>query len=79
MDKSTQRSNIIQYCQEHGSITNREASEKLFINSPTARISEIRNSGLYTVDSVTEYRINSYGKRVKFFRYFISRKEVVEE
>lgn len=74
LSRATQRNRILQYCQEHGSITNREASENLFINSPTARISEMRNSGLYDISSITEHRVNSYGEKVRFLRYFIREK-----
>ena len=71
MNKQTQRSKILAYCKENGSITIREAFEKLYINSPTKRISEIRHSG-FIVDSVTETRTNAYGLEVKYKRYFIS-------
>lgn len=68
--KSTQRSKILQYCEEHGSITIREAFELLHINSPSKRISELRKSG-YDVQDITEHRINAYGDEVKYKRYFI--------
>lgn len=67
MDKATQISQILAYCAEHGSITVREAFTELAINSPTKRISEIRKSGDYKVDSLEESR---NGKRWK--RYFIT-------
>ena len=52
MDKATQRLKILRYCAEHGSITVREASVKLDINSPTKRISELRLSGRYDVRAI---------------------------
>jgi hypothetical protein len=71
MDKATQRSKIIAYCAEHGSITVREAFTELNINSPTKRISELRKSGLYKVDDVDESReVEGITKRWK--RYFIT-------
>lgn len=71
MDKATQRSMILGYCDEHGSITIREAFTELNINSPSKRISEIRKSGLYKVDGVDESRTtNGVTKRWK--RYYIS-------
>lgn len=73
--KATQRIKILQYCKEHGSITIREAFEGLHINSPSKRISEIRQSGFYHVDDITEHRINENGDAVKYKRYFI--KEVI--
>lgn len=71
MDKQTQRQKILQYCKEHGSITIREAFEKLHINSPSKRISEMRLGG-FRVEAVTETRINADGEEKKYKRYFIS-------
>lgn len=72
MDKATQKGKIFAYCNEHGSITIREAFEKLHINSPSKRISEMRNSGEYTVGDITEYVLNNEGKvDTKYKRYFI--------
>ena len=72
MNPATQKGKILGYCAEHGSITIREAFEKLHINSPSKRISELRNSGLYDVKSVVETRVNAEGDEVKFKRYFIT-------
>ena len=71
MDKQTQRHKILGYCMTHGSITIREAFERLDINSPSKRISELRKLG-YTVDTVKETRLNSQGIEVPYTRYFIS-------
>lgn len=71
MNKATQRGKIIAYCEEHGSITIREAFTELNINSPSKRISEIRNSGLYIVDSIEESRDDTEGNTVRWKRYFI--------
>lgn len=76
MDKATQRKKILAYCEKHGSITNREASDKLYINSPTKRISELRN-GDYDVQDIWEERTNSIGEHVRYKRYFIKPKEAV--
>ena len=73
MDKATQRGKILAYCKEHGSITIREAFEKLKINSPSKRISEMRLSGEYVVESVEETRINNDGETKRYKRYFIRR------
>lgn len=75
MNAATQQAKILQYCAEHGSITIREAFEKLDINSPSKRISELRNSGNYDVQSVREYRTNKAGEEKHYNRYFI---EVVQ-
>ena len=70
--KATQRDKILAYCAEHGSITIREAFEKLHINTPSKRISEMRNSPWYVVEDITEYIYTDEGKiKTKFKRYFI--------
>ena len=75
MNPATQKGKILDYCAEHGSITIREAFEQLHINSPSKRISELRNSGFYDVQSITETRVNADGDEVRFKRYFITAPE----
>ena len=72
MDKATQRMKILAYCEQHGSITIREAFTKLDINSPSKRISELRNSGRYIVKSVDESRTDKNGNTTRWKRYFIN-------
>lgn len=72
MDNATQRMKILAYCAEHGSITVREAFEVLNINSPTKRISEMRKSGLYRVDTLDESRTDANGVTKRWTRYFIT-------
>ena len=72
MDKVTQRMKILAYCEQHGSITIREAFTKLNINSPAKRISEIRNSGEYNVESVKESKTDDDGNTTRWKRYFIN-------
>ncbi len=74
--KATQRGKILAYCAEHGSITVRDAFEKLHINSPTKRISELRKGG-YDVQTQDEVRIKANGEAVRYKRYFI--KEVAAD
>ena len=71
MDKATQRGKILAYCAEHGSITIRDAFEKLHINSPSKRISELRLSGIYDVKAVEESKVRDDGDTVRYKRYFI--------
>lgn len=71
MDEQIQRLKILNHCLKHGSITIRDAYG-LDINSPTKRISEMRNSPDYVVEDKWEYRINSKGKRKRYKRYFIT-------
>ena len=72
MDKATQRMKILAYCEQHGSITIREAFTKLEINSPSKRISELRKSGRYNVKSVDESRTDKNGNTTRWKRYFIN-------
>ena len=64
---------ILRYCEKHGSITVREAFG-LDINSPTKRISEMRHSPQYIVDTIEDRRTNSDGIEVRFVRYFIKKR-----
>ena len=75
MDAATQKGKILRYCAEHGSITIREAFERLDINSPSKRISELRKSGQYDVQAVDESRVNKAGETKSYKRYFIKRTE----
>lgn len=72
MDKATQKARIIEYCEKYGSITIREAFTELNINSPTKRISEIRNSPEYIVESKEESRTKD-GITKRWKRYFIKK------
>ena len=72
MDKTTQRMKIIEYCKKHGSITIRDAFIKLNINSPSKRISEIRNSDKYVVNSIDESKTDEDGTITRWKRYYIN-------
>lgn len=71
MDKATQKAKILAYCKAHGSITVRDMCAKLDINSPTKRISEMRHSDLYDVQSIVETKVKDNGDTVRYNRYFI--------
>lgn len=71
MDKATQKAKILNWCKEHGSITVRDAFVNLNINSPTKRISELRQAG-YGVKTVDEERVKDNGETVRYTRYFIN-------
>lgn len=71
MDKATQKVKILNWCKEHGSITVRDAFVNLNINSPTKRISELRQAG-YGVKTVDEERVKDSGEIVRYTRYFIN-------
>lgn len=66
-----QKEQIIEYCQEHGSITPMEAVNNLGCMRLAARIAEIRRDGW----KVAAYRVegkNRNGRKVYFMRYSIS-------
>ena len=71
MNTETQKMQIVAYCKKHGSITIREAFTKLHINSPSKRISELRNSGKYEVTSIDESK-TKHGITKRWKRYFIN-------
>lgn len=72
MNAETQKAKIIDYCKKHGSITIREAFTRLNINSPSKRISELRNSARYKVESVEESKTDENGNTTRWKRYFIN-------
>lgn len=67
---ATQYGKILGYCEEHGSITAREAFIKLNINSPRRAITELRRKG-YEVKAVD---MDNNGKK-PYKRYFITKPE----
>lgn len=66
----TQKELIIQYMNDFGSITTIEAFSDLGITKLTTRISELRRDG-YVIASKRIDKKNSYGKKVKFNRYWL--------
>jgi hypothetical protein len=74
MDKATQKNKILAFCEAYGSITVRDAFEKLNINSPTKRISELRASGQYDIEVFEESNVNTLGENVRYNRYFIRKR-----
>lgn len=59
---------ILQYLDEHGSITRAEAMSELGIANFTARVSDLRRAGV-ELDTETVSQKNRYGEKVKYFRY----------
>lgn len=64
----TQCERILRYIDEHGSITRAEAMSELGIANFTARISDLRQAGVF-LEMETEHRKNRYGEPVRFARY----------
>ena len=71
MSRATHISKVLAYCNQHGSITVRDAAVKLNINSPTKVISNMRLSDKYVVTDVDETRVNKDGETKRYKRYFI--------
>ena len=76
MSKATHIAKVLDYCNQHGSITVRDAAVKLNINSPTKVISTMRLSDRYDVQSIEETRVNDDGETKRYKRYFIKAVEV---
>lgn len=66
----TQCGKIVQYIRQNGGITVREAFDQLHINSPTKRISELKQSG-YDVRTEWQSHKNADGKTTRYLRYTI--------
>ena len=64
----TQKSLILDYLLEHGSITTREAYEQFGITRLAARVHELIQAG-YNIKSQFESGVNRYGKPVTYSRY----------
>ena len=67
---ATNCAKVLMYCEEHGSITAREAFIKLDINSPRRVITDLRRKG-YIVKAVP---MDNNGKK-PYNRYYIIGKE----
>lgn len=70
--KDSQCKQIIRFIEEYGSATIRELFIYLNINSPSKRLSELRQLGL--IDTVRCTKTNANGEVKRFNRYYL-RKE----
>ncbi len=75
MSKATHYAKVLAYCNQHGSITVRDAAVKLNINSPTKVISNMRHSVDYDVTDIIEEK-ETDGETKRYKRYFIKAVEV---
>ena len=67
----SQKERIVAYCKQHGSITVADMAA-MHINSPTRRISDLREDGRHRVDSIDEPVLDDDGKqRSHYSRYYI--------
>ena len=72
-DNSTnnQRAKLLDYLQEHGSITTTQAREDLDIMSPAPRIMELRAQG-YLITMQWETWVSEFGIKHRIGRYFLT-------
>ena len=68
----TQHQKILDYINEHGSITTLEASDKLRITKLTTRISELRAQGVDIIGIHESYKSES-GEVSHYNRYFLNK------
>lgn len=66
--RPTQCTRILQYLDDFGSITQREALADLGIMRLASRISELKRKG-YTFEKTTEYGKNRYNEIIHYTRY----------
>lgn len=65
----SQQQKILFLLESQGSATVREIFIKLNINSPTKRLSELRQQGL--IREEPDFTINNEGRKVWFKRYYL--------
>ena len=66
----TQKEIVLQYLQEHGSITSKECMNKLDICDLQKAIQLLREEN-YDIKDKWIKRINKYGKPIKFKKYML--------
>ena len=79
-DNSTnnQRLKLLDYLQEHGSITTAEARDNLDVMSPAPRIMELRRIGIL-INTVSDQWISNHGINHKgIARYVLTKKQPIE-
>lgn len=73
--KVNQRQRIIDYINQFGSITSKDAYDDLGITQLATRIKELKEQG-YKFETKWESSKNRYGERVDFKRYFLKKEQV---
>lgn len=69
--KTNQKSRIVDYIKQFGSITSWEAYNELGITQLGARIDQLQKEG-YEFKTEWEHKKNRYGDDVSFKRYYIT-------
>lgn len=73
--KVNQRQRIIDYINQFGSITSKDAYDDLGITQLATRIKELKEQG-YKFETKWESGKNRYGERVDFKRYYLEKEQV---
>lgn len=73
--KVNQRQRIIDYINQFGSITSKDAYDDLGITQLATRIKELKEQG-YRFETKWESSKNRYGERVDFKRYYLEKEQV---
>lgn len=73
--KVNQRQRIIDYINQFGSITSKDAYDDLGITQLATRIKELKEQG-YKFETKWESSKNRYGEKVDFKRYFLEKEKV---
>lgn len=73
--KMNQRQRIIDYINQFGSITSKDAYDDLGITQLATRIKELKEQG-YKFETKWESSKNRYGERVDFKRYYLEKEQV---
>ena len=72
-----QRSKLLAYLQEHGSITTIEARHILDIYYPPARAFELKQDG-YLIETVWHTWVSDYGTKHRIGRYVLTHKQPLD-
>ena len=73
--KVNQRQRIIDYINQFGSITSKDAYDDLGITQLATRIKELKEQG-YRFETKWESSKNRYGEKVDFKRYYLEKEQV---
>ena len=73
--KVNKRQRIIDYINQFGSITSKDAYDDLGITQLATRIKELKEQG-YRFETKWESSKNRYGERVDFKRYYLEKEQV---
>lgn len=70
---SNQEQRILQYIEDHGSITALEAMQDIGVMRLSSRICDLRKKGVQ-IQKQTESTVNRYGERCIVVRYYMENK-----